>query len=183
MSADNPKKKIANQIEQRLDSYLEVKCWSDCKRTSRANKLSISYSHWSHEKNTHTHTHKHTCGSCPLPDNSSSPLGSQSSRCRWHSTISAPHRVRHVVIKSLVTTFLFPSGVPAKCLLLNAQPECDLKKEMFVVFTSPGPWAFLLARACLLSLRSLAHRSASLSPVLASTSGTKPDSKKRKSNI
>lgn len=49
-------------------------------------------------------------------------------------------------------------------------------KKKFGEFTSPVLCAFLLARACLLSLRSLAHRSVSLSPVPASTSGTMPES-------
>lgn len=52
---------------------------------------------------------------------------------------------------------------------------------LYTAFTSPVLCAFLLARACLLSLRSLAHRSVSLSPALASTAGTKPDSGRFKS--
>lgn len=101
--------------------------------------------------------------------NSSSPLGSLSSLCRRHrqqvTTLLSLHICSHWIYLLLWALF-------------NIHPD----KKKFGEFTSPVLCAFLLARACLLSLRSLAHRSVSLSPVPASTSGTMPDSSRLRTN-
>ncbi len=64
--------------------------------------------------------------------------------------------------------------------LLHILSNCSFHVQL--MFTSPVLCAFLLARACLLWLRSLAHLSVSLSPMLASTSGKKPDSPRLRAN-
>lgn len=106
-----------------------------------------------------------TRGSSPLPANSSSPLGSLSSlwtrqrKRRLGADTGTQRRQRPLLFQVCCRRFFLPNMVCYPSL-----------KQTLPVFTSPVLCAFLLARACLRSLRSLAHLSISFSPVLASTS-------------